>query len=125
MSELELATEVMNGAWRTASEAQRNAYSAEAEVVRLLFLDYASEHPTKIKGFSFESEYQYNDEGGYFISTSVYPCTTECTADIIDDYELTDILGGHSREALALVCGVDEDSFAGECTLQQARDLRF
>jgi len=125
MTELDLATEVMNGAWKTASEAQRNAYSAEAEVVRLIFLDYASKHPTKVKGFSFESEYQYNDEGGYFVLTSVYPCTTECSADVIDDYELTDILNGYSREALALVCGESQDSFMGECTVKQARDLRF
>lgn len=125
MSELELAIEVMQGTGKTWEEAHRNAIQAEAEVIRLLLLDYAKEHPSKIKGFSFECEYQYDDEGGYFKSNSVYPLVSDCTADIIDEYEFTDMLNGYSQEALALVCGVHSDSFSGECTVEQARERRF
>ncbi len=122
MTELELATGVLAGAWKTANEAMRNATQAEAEVVRLTFLDYAARKP-KVKGFSFESEYQYNDEGGYFVSTSVYPLVTCNNFD--DDYELMDLLNGYSQGAIAMVCGEHSDQFSGECTVAQAKERRF
>jgi hypothetical protein len=79
-----------------------------------------------VKGFTFESEYQYNDEGGYFVSTVVYPVVSECTSvNLEDDYELQDTLGSYNREALALLCGVMEDAFAGSCSVEQARERRF
>jgi hypothetical protein len=126
MTELETAIEVMNETWKTALGAMHNATQAEAEVARLTFLEYADRYPSKVRGFAFESEYQYNDEGGYFVATSVYPIVTECTSvELTDDYELQDTLGSYNREALALLCGVMEDAFEGECSVERARERRF
>lgn len=102
--------------------ASKNVTAAVAEVARLSLLEYAREHP-EVTGLSFESSYEYDDEGGYFLSTSVYPTVAD---DFwMDDYELADAVQGFGHAAIALLCGADEDAYEGEVTIAEARERRF
>lgn len=105
-------------------KASKNVTAAVAEVARLALLEYASTHP-EIKGLCFESSYEYDDEGGYYLSTSVYPLVDKGGSPFDDDYELSDAIQGFGHAAIALLCGENEDATEGEVTIEQAKERRF
>lgn len=125
-TEIERARERSAAAHKELSAAMEASRQADAEHLRLAFLAIVDEFPSKIKGLSFDSEYCYDDEGGYFISDSVYPLEGECTAEVEgwDPYVLED-LNGWGHEALCVLCGVHTESFAGQITVAEARERRF
>lgn len=104
-------------------DAQKELYKALAEQARLELLNQATEDE-RIVGLTFTTEYEYDDEGGYFRSDTVYPVVND--TDYADfDYEFGDLFQQYGHEALCVLCGVDTESFAGEITIEQARERRF
>lgn len=128
---------------RAASErfaaAQKELYNALAEQCRLDLIEYIDGHnkgvddeysdederqERKIEGLTFESEYQYDDQGGYYLYDSVYPIVDD--ASVADDlYDFGDFFQGYGHEALCILCGEATDSFSGSIFIDKARERRF
>lgn len=111
---------------RAYKEAELLLHRALAEQARLALLEFVDSNPA-IKGLRFESEYEYDDEGGYFLNDSIYPLVADDQTEIeVDpDYEFYDEMQHYGHAALALLCDVPTDSYSGEVTIEQARDRRF
>jgi hypothetical protein len=125
MSAIAQAADRARQATKDALVAELASTRAWAEVARLELLEFAEESPTVI-GLSFESEYEYDDEGGYFLSTSVYPLVNEGLADPEwDPYEFSDKFQGYGHNALAMLCAVDPDAREGQVTLAEAQSRNF
>lgn len=119
---LESACERRDTALLVARATNEDYIRAEAEVVRLVFLEFAAKD-SAIQGFCFEYEYEYDVEGGYYLSTSVYPLVDGEEAYDLDEfsYEMRE----HGIEAIRLVCGVSEDAVEGRVTVAEARERSF
>ena len=121
---LEVARSRMNEAWKAYQYAFDNAHKAEAEVARLTLLKLADE--TKgMDGMTFETQYEYDDEGGYFRTLSCYPTFEDDQDGDYDEYEFLDVMNGFTPEAICLLCEVSTDSSVGQITLPQAKERRF
>lgn len=112
--------------WR---EAQANARNAWAELARLDLLRLAEEEPA-IKGMRFESNYEYDDEGGYFMSVNAYPLSDFDDPDVVaddpdPDYVLAETFEQYGHEVLCVLCGVSEDSWEGQVTIVEAKERSF
>ena len=115
--------ERVSAAIKNFHAAQEELNRSLAESARLLLLEFAEENEN-IKGLTFESEYQYDDEGGYFLTDSVY-VLSDTGLEEFDD-EFSDAFSyefGH--EALAVLCGVSTDSYEGRITIKEARERSF
>ena len=118
----EVAKGRMNEAWKLFEYARDNAHQAEAEVARLTLLELADQIPG-MDGMTFETQYEYDDEGGYFRTISCYP-TGDGTEDY-DGYEFLDLMNGFTPAAICVLCGTPTDADAGEITMEQIRERRF
>ena len=94
-------------------------------MLRLTFLKFVDKYPGVI-GFTFETEYEYDDEGGYYRTANMYPVFADNTP-IVDEYDFLDqVRDGASVEAICILCGVDpDDGHEGEVTVAQARERSF
>lgn len=117
--ELQAATERMMEAYKVYDKAQQNAWTSEAEVARLRILDLAEQIPG-MNGMTFECQYEYDDEGGYFRTISCYPTFEDEAADY-DQYDFYDYVNAFNAEAICILCGVPTDAYAGETTLEALR----
>ena len=127
MDALKEAVERMTRAHSTFRTARDEMNAAEAEVLRLQFLAFVDEHP-EVTGFTFETEYEYDDEGGYYRTASMYATYEDKVGlDEIDGYDFVDaVRDGASIEAICILCGVDpDDGHEGEVTVAEARERRF
>ena len=124
-TELSIAVERMNAAYKAYQYASDGANQAAAEVARLELLRLSGEIPG-MTGMTFESDYEYNDEGGYFRTISCYPTFAE-DAEIADfeHWDFIDAMNGFGAEPICVLCDVSTDSGQGEITLAQARERRF
>lgn len=120
---LTVAIARMTEAYKAYDYAQMNAWTAEAEVARLRLLDLAEQIPG-MNGMTFECQYEYDDEGGYFRTISCYP-TYETDDPVEDPYDFYDHMNGFNGEAICILCGVPTDSYAGEVSLDALREGRF
>lgn len=115
----------MNEAYKTFQYAAENANNAAAEVARLNLLKLADEIPG-LTGMTFETNYEYDDEGGYFRSLSCYPTFADDDKEAdYDQYDFLDTMNGFGAEPICVLCGVHTDSDAGEITMEQVRERRF
>ena len=76
---------------------------------------------------TFETNFEYDDEGGYFRTLSCYPtfATDEQEADYYAD-DFLDTMNGFGAEPICVLCGVHTDVWTqGKITIEQARDRRF
>lgn len=123
--ELTQAVERMNAAYKAYQYASDNATNAAAEAARLQLLGLADEIPG-LTGMTFETQYEYDDEGGYFRTISCYPtfASDDKEADY-DQYYFIDLMQGYGAEPICVLCGVFTDAVQGEITLEQARERRF
>ena len=123
--ELEAAEERANAATKAFQEATTAVNNAWAEHARLTLLKLSEEHP-ELQGLSFETSYEYDDEGGYYASVSVYPLID---GDILEigwnDYELEDEFSGYGHDVIATLCGVHTEQMSGQITLVEARERSF
>lgn len=106
----------------TASVAAGLAMVAEtearAEWVRASLIDLAEKHPV-ITGFSFETDWEYDDEGGYFPTTSIYADLAEPSLETeyaLED-ELTELQHSVTHEVAELI--------GGQTTVQQLKEVTF
>ena len=112
--------------WR---EAQTKALNAWAELARLDLIRLAEENPL-IEGMTFESSFEYDDEGGYYRSVNPYPLTSSgeegaVYADVDPDWDFHDTFYQYGHEVLCILCGVDEDADSGSITIAEARERSF
>lgn len=121
---LKVAEGRMNEAYKAFQYASDNAHKAEAEVARLNLLKLADEIKG-MDGMTFETQYEYDDEGGYFRTLSCYPTFEEDEDVDYDQYEFFDLMNSFTPEAICLLCEVPGDSTVGQVTLVQARERRF
>ena len=106
-----------------ARDALAKANRAWAEALRLTLLDVLAEHPA-ILSFSYEVEYAYDDEGGYFPTASVtthWQPGHDDDEDCVDD-QVADECCCYGRDALALLTGGDPER-SGEITADELRAL--
>ena len=122
---LQAAESRMNEAYKTLQYASDNANKAAAEVARLTLLKLADEIPG-LTGMTFETNYEYDDEGGYFRSLSCYPTfdDEDMEADY-DQYEFMDLMNGCGAEPICVLCEAHTDADTGEITIKQAQERRF
>lgn len=116
------ARERMQRAFEAFRTAEEKANEAAAEVARLCLLNLAEERPG-IKGLSFESEYQYDDEGGYFQTATTYPLVEEGSTEDFDDVFMDEM--NFDVATLAVLCGVHPDTGEGQITIEEARAKKF
>lgn len=121
---LEVARARMNEAYKSYQYASDNATNAEAEVARLTLLKLSDEIPG-LDGMTFETQYEYDDEGGYFRTLSCYPTFEDDQDYDYDEYEFIDLMNSFTPGSICALCGVPEDASVGQITLVQARDRRF
>lgn len=122
---LKVAEARMEEAWKAFRYASENANNAAAEVARLTLLKLSDEIPG-LTGMTFETQYEYDDEGGYFRTLSCYPTFADDDAEAdYDQYDFLDTMNGFGAEPICVLCGVHTDADAGEITIEQARDRRF
>jgi hypothetical protein len=114
----------MNAAYQAFQYASDNANKAAAEVARLELLRLAGEIPG-MTGMTFETEYEYDDEGGYFRTLSCYPTFASDSEADFDQYDFIDAMNGFGAEPICVLCDVHTDSAEGEITIEQARERRF
>ena len=86
MSELEFAQERLNTATNISLAASHVEAKARAEVARLSLLKLVEKYPAT-QAFTLEVSYEYDDEGGYFPTVSVY-----AEVDEKFEYEIADEL---------------------------------
>lgn len=126
MSVVELAHKRMTVTYETSRVAQEEAVKAEAEYLRLCLLGYAETNPS-VAGLSYQCEYQYDDEGGYFRTISFYPLVTDGDGYFEGDFDMdfADEWGGFTPESVCLLCGDKSDAWEGQVTLAEARERSF
>lgn len=125
MSEIEQAVERMNAAYKAYQSASDGANQAAAEVARLELLRLSGQIPG-MTGMTFESDYEYNDEGGYFRTISCYPTFAEGVENAdFEQWDFIDVMNGFGAEPICVLCDVLTDSDQGEITLAQAEERRF
>lgn len=71
MGEMENANARLSVAVSNAATAMQMEVAARADWARLSLLKLAEEHPG-VLGFSFSTEWEYDDEGGYFPVANIY-----------------------------------------------------
>lgn len=120
MSAIEAARERCTRTWTAFTKTKELAERAEAELARLVLLELAA-GDSDLRGIKFESHYEYDDEGGYFRTTSVYGLYDENGP--VEAY--LEEMEGFSLEALALLCEAGVDTDEGRVTIEQARERRF
>lgn len=120
--ELDAALERMNLLCRTSQEAVEAANAGVAEVARLSLLKLAETMPG-LGGLAYSTDYEYDDEGSYFRTVTVYPLEEGSYGDFDDEF--SDDMSAFGVEALALLCGVSEDAVEGQVTLAEAQERRF
>ena len=123
-TELSIAVERMNAAYKAYQYASDGANQAAAEVARLELLRLSGEIPG-MTGMTFETQYEYDDEGGYFRSLSCYPTFASDSEADFDQYDFIDAMNGFGAEPICVLCDVPTDSDQGEITLAQAEERRF
>lgn len=123
MTAIEDAVKVATEEMVKADRARERADTFWAEVARLTLIEWA-EKDKRITGLTFESEYEYDDEGGYFLSVNAYPATDGDALEL-DDYDFHDNFAQFGHASLAILCGVSPDTMDGEVTVEQARERRF
>ena len=117
---LEVARGRMNEAYKSFQYASDNATKAEAEVARLTLLKLAGEIKG-LDGMTFETQYEYDDEGGYFRTLSCYPTFEEDEDYDYDEYEFIDLMNGFTPEAICRLCDVPGDSSIGPARPHSSR----
>jgi len=115
----------LDGVWR---EARTNAFNAWAELARLDLLRVAEEKPA-ITGLRFEAHYEYDDEGGYYMSVTAYPLGAD-DPDLDEDdldphYEFAETFEQYGHEILCVLCGLTEEASEGQITVAEARERSF
>lgn len=123
-AQLEVAEARMNAAYKSFQYAAENANNAAAEYARLTLLKLSDEIPG-LTGMTFETQYEYDDEGGYFRSLSCYPTFANDEEADYDNYDFIDLMNGFGAEPICVLCGVHTDADAGEITIEQIRERRF
>lgn len=125
-AEIDTARQRMGSAFQACRYATEKANQAAAEVARLTLLKLAGEME-RLTGFRFESEYQYDDEGGYFRSVTVYPAFEGDEPDYDSDYpyEFEDEMNSFGSEAIAVLCGLPPEADNGQITIKEAKTRRF
>lgn len=112
-------------AYEAFKVAQEAHFMALAEEARVQFLILVKDNP-QIRGFSFETESVYNDEGGYDDSVTVYVALGEDQEAGTDEYwDLHDTMSGFGREPLGILCGRNSEAYEGSITLAEAKERRF
>lgn len=127
-TEMDALRERAIAAGKVAAEARMVELNAWAELARIDLLKFVDEHPEAgIIGLSFETTYEYDDEGGYFPTPSIYPLVGD-DADRHEadpEYEFHDMAHAYGHDVLAVLCGVDTDELEGQITVAEARERRF
>ena len=100
---LKVAEARMNEAYNAFRYASDNAHNAEAEVARLTLLKFADEIPG-LDGMTFETQYEYDDEGGYFRTISCYPTFEEDKDYDYDENDFIDLMNGFTAESICVLC---------------------
>ena len=114
--------EALDQAWR---KARTEALNAWAELARLDLIRLAEENPL-IGGLTFETSYEYDDEGGYFRTVNTYPLTSGPTEEDPDpDWDFHDTFSTYGPEVVCILAGLDEDAEAGQITLAEAKERSF
>ena len=116
------ATDRMHVALKASDEAIRVANLAAAEVARLTLLKLADENDD-LTGIDFEVTSEYDDEGSYFKTVSVFPQFDGFREPV--DHDISDMLNGFGPTPLCILCGVHDESWEGQVTIAEAREKRF
>lgn len=122
--EMDAARERSNSAYKALQYASDNANKAAAECARLELLRLAGQIPG-MNGMTFETSYEYDDEGGYFRTISCYPTFEAGEPADYDQYEFIDLMNGYGPEPICVLCGMYSDADQGEITIEQAKERRF
>lgn len=109
---------------KTWRELRDHALIAWAELARLDLIRLAEENPA-IVGMTFESDFEYDDEGGYYLTVNPYPLTSSGGEDPDPDWDFHDVFYQYGHEVLCVLCGVDEDARSGQITLAEAKERSF
>lgn len=115
---IEAATDRLNAAWGVLNAATETAAAAGAELARLTLLE--TEHAVSL---TWEEEYQYDDQGGYF-STCSTVITFNDGKEEWEDYE-GEIEHMCTKEALVLLCGGVPGDDKGSVEVADLRDKSF
>jgi hypothetical protein len=113
------ALERLTMATAVASDAMVAETAARAEWARVSLLSLAEKHP-KIVGFNFETEWEYDDEGGYFPTTSIYVTFEENTLEAEYDVEDAVVELQHS-----VTHEVVEMHLGETMTIQELKEVKF
>lgn len=115
---LDFAVERTKAAGEAYAKARDVLDAAEAEELRVRLCDLADEHG--IVAFSYETNYEYDDEGSYFPSVSMRGATAD-DEEMAED-AVYDAANDVSHRAVDLLFGSERD---GEITIEQLRRKHF
>jgi hypothetical protein len=103
---------------REAIRYQNELSHCTAVLVQLRLLELADENP-KITKFSFDAEYEYDDEGSYFWCVTFWEHEEEIGPDVI--YEELDHIGPGQEEVQ--IAFLSDNYFEGEITVAKLREI--
>lgn len=122
------AAEAAQAAWNVMDAARTAAYRADGERLRLELLHLVDsvrlEHGVVITGFDFETQYEYNDEGGYY--NTVNPSVTideETNPEGIDFHDDLYDLDLYPPTLAYMAKGDEDEDFS--FTVEQLRSMSF
>lgn len=115
----ELALERLSNVGQRLLDIQTEEAAARAEYVRCRLVEIADSEPA-INGFSFDVEYEYNDEGGYFPVASIYPSWASAIGELTMEIEDELIEIGNELSELAIELHLGESK-----TIKQLREVKF
>jgi len=103
---LEAIQKDMNAAYAEAAELRKRAEMIEALWSGALLLEIADKYPEgAIRGYWFETESVYNDQGGYFDTVRVVADTDEVKAGDADPEDDHDLMGTFSPDGITALFG--------------------
>jgi hypothetical protein len=120
MSDLQTAQERLNVTLKASFDASQNAAAAAAEWARLALLEVVDQYPQVVR-FTFGVGYEYDDEGGYFPSVSIYPEYADGDHNFEVEDEMIEIENSLDPDAVAILAGPD----LGPRTIAELREVSF
>lgn len=116
---------------RGLQKATERYYKTQAQIGRIMLLQIAEKFPL-VTGFSFEAEYEYDDEGGYYWSARIRPesethdlenvqSEDDDERSLKDEIEEDHLYDVRLEEGDAMLIFETESSFEGEVTLDELR----
>lgn len=116
MGDMENADARLNVAVSNAATALSMEAAARADWARLTLLALAEKHPG-VTGFTFETDWEYDDEGGYFPTVSIFYDGAENEDEMLLDDDLNEL--AHNLDPAAVHLLGDRRS------IEELKEVRF